>query len=147
MYLSLQRREAQRLSPLRNYVGVYYGRQSAGFMAGMGYILSYDLVDWIAKDPFPKLNQIGQEDGTLAFWLVQSQLIQHWLSDTEKAFYDFPSSGRGWAHPYSKNTILIHQLKQDDRYVQVAHHFLGPVQEELNAEAFAILARSPQKYQ
>jgi galactosylxylosylprotein 3-beta-galactosyltransferase len=102
-------------------------------MAGMGYVLSYDLVKWISQDPFPKMNQIGQEDGMLAFWLVQSQLVQHWLSDTDKSFYDFPDSGKGWAHPYSRNTILIHQLKQDDCYLKVVEHFLGRVQRGLQA--------------
>lgn len=69
--------------------GVYMGRHVTGtiFMAGMGYILSFDLVHFIANDPYASSHTIGQEDGLVASWLKQGDQIKHFISeDAEVTF-------------------------------------------------------------
>ncbi|KAJ8324348.1 hypothetical protein O5D80_006612 [Batrachochytrium dendrobatidis] len=106
--------------------GTYFGRHvsGTGFMAGMGYGLSFDLVQWIATDAYPSQHRIGQEDSLLASWLRHSNQLKHYIGDETKAFYDDPAHARGWAHPYTANTILIHRLKNEAWFLKAAEHFL-----------------------
>ncbi|TPX42171.1 hypothetical protein SeMB42_g05253 [Synchytrium endobioticum] len=110
-------------------VGAYIGRHvhGTGFMAGMGYMLSWDLVDWIGKDPYPRQNAIGQEDAVLAGWLHEKNKIQHfWSIEGADQFYDEPESGQGWAHNYStQHTIMVHRLKRTDWFLKASRHFLS----------------------
>ncbi|KND01984.1 uncharacterized protein SPPG_02490 [Spizellomyces punctatus DAOM BR117] len=105
--------------------GTYFGRNpgGTGFMAGLGYVLSWDLVKWVGSDPYPQQNKEGQEDGKVASWLRYGNKITHWVSEDEE-IYDDPASGRGWAHPYTPGTILIHRLKEDIPFLTACAHFL-----------------------
>ncbi|KAJ3147236.1 hypothetical protein HDU86_008072 [Geranomyces michiganensis] len=104
--------------------GTYFGREVHGaFMAGMGYVLSWDLVAWISDDSFPAENKVGQEDSVLAWWLAKGNQIKNWISE-EKEFYDDPSYEQGWAHEYTPGTILIHRLKNDTVFMRASAHFL-----------------------
>ena len=96
-------------------------------MAGLGYILSWDLVDFIANDPYAKEHTIGQEDATLAAWLHHGKVIKQWISE-EHEIYDDPSHLGGWAHEYTRGTLLIHRLKEIDPFLKASQHFLegGP---------------------
>ena len=96
-------------------------------MAGLGYILSWDLVDFIANDPYAKEHTIGQEDATLAGWLHHGKVIKQWISE-EHEIYDDPSHLGGWAHEYTPGTLLIHRLKEIDPFLKASQHFLegGP---------------------
>eukprot|EP00834_Sanchytrium_tribonematis_P008533 NODE_1034_length_2521_cov_0.334847.p1 type:complete len:262 gc:universal NODE_1034_length_2521_cov_0.334847:1787-1002(-) len=68
-----------------DFTGVYYGRHVKGtiFQAGMGYLLSWDLVDFIAKDEYARQHIVGQEDGLLASWLKHGNKIKHFISEDE----------------------------------------------------------------
>jgi len=104
--------------------GFFFGRDYHGFMAGMGYILSWDLVTWIAFNQYTRSHRVGQEDRLLADWLRFSGLVERWESE-EYDFYDDPTGLSAWSHPFSNSTILIHQLKRTDRFLMVAYHFHG----------------------
>ncbi|RKO86162.1 hypothetical protein BDK51DRAFT_12503, partial [Blyttiomyces helicus] len=104
--------------------GFFFGRKVSGFMAGLGYVLSWDLVEWIARDPFPKNDRIGQEDYKTAGWLAKSHLVKHWVSE-DNEIYDEPSSGKGWAHPYTPDTLIVHRMKASDAFLTGAMHFVG----------------------
>lgn len=113
--------------------GLYYGRDvpNHGFMAGMGYVISWDLVEWIATAEYPKLHREGQEDATLASWLHHSGLLKHTVSD-DNAIYDDPDSGKGWAKPYIPETILIHRLKDTLAFIKANVHFMRPLFSKLD---------------
>jgi hypothetical protein len=115
--------------------GVYYGRNVKGhnFMAGMGYALSWDLVEWIAASDYAKINKEGQEDATVAKWLYHSGLVIHKVSD-ENAIYDYPESGQGWAKPYIPETILMHRLKDPTSFIKANMHFMRPIISKLDKE-------------
>jgi hypothetical protein len=115
----------KKLQTFPNSKGVYFGRAAGQFMAGMGYILSWDLAQWIATDAFPSEHPNGQEDALLAWWLTFSRRVSHWESDTTEALYDAPESLKEWAHPYTPNTLLIHQLKNTSWFLNAAAHFMG----------------------
>ncbi|KAH9276926.1 hypothetical protein BASA83_000438 [Batrachochytrium salamandrivorans] len=68
--------------------GTYFGRHvsKTSFMAGMGYGLSFDLVRWIATDPYPAAHRIGQEDSLLSNWLTTGKKVVNWIANTDDAF-------------------------------------------------------------
>ena len=70
-------------SELNVVEGVYYGRHVPNtiFMAGMGYVLSFDLVYYIANDAYAKQNIKGQEDGLVASWLKHGNKIKHFKTE------------------------------------------------------------------
>ncbi|TPX31246.1 hypothetical protein SmJEL517_g05386 [Synchytrium microbalum] len=109
--------------------GTYMGRHvtGTGFMAGMGYVLSWDLVDWISQDSYPKEHMSGQEDANLSGWLRDKDKVQNfWSIEEPDRFYDEPDSKEGWAiHNYSNNTIIIHRLKRTDWFLKASRHFLS----------------------
>ena len=109
--------------------GVYFGRVMSGwvgeFMAGMGYSLSWDLVRWITTDEYPPSHRVGDEDQLVAEWLRHSSKVLHFVSD-DKNIYDSPESEGEWAQNYTKGTLFIHRLKQNDWFLKTAEHFLGP---------------------
>lgn len=117
---------------LRNLVrqkkctGTYFGRAIGDFMAGMGYALSWDLVRWIGADEYPQSHQKGFEDQLVAEWLRHSGKMVHFVSDDEN-LYDSPDYEAGWAQNYTKETLIVHQLKQDDWFLRTAKHFLRPL--------------------
>jgi hypothetical protein len=108
--------------------GLYFGREviGHGFMAGMGYAISWDLVEWIAQSDYARNHREGQEDATLAGWLHHSGLVKHRVSD-ENGFYDYPESGKGWAKPYIPGTILIHRLKDSTHFIKANMQFMRPL--------------------
>ena len=104
--------------------GTYFGRiVNNYFMAGMGYVLSWDLVEWIANSDYANSHKIGQEDAVLASWLYNSGLLKHKVSD-DNSFYDDPDSNQGWSKPYIPETILIHRLKDTDAFIKANVYFM-----------------------
>lgn len=110
-------------------VGTYWGREFAGFMAGMGYAVSWDIAYWVGTDEAPAKKTIGQEDSVFRSWIYENKKVVKAISE-DKEFYDEPSSKEGWAHEYTNGTILIHRLKRDEWFIKAAAHFL--LNKELN---------------
>ncbi|KAJ3185340.1 hypothetical protein HDU85_001390 [Gaertneriomyces sp. JEL0708] len=115
----------KRLSALPR-LGTYFGRepQKTGFMAGMGYAVSWDIVRWIGQDPYPAEHTVGQEDSVFANWLHHGKKIKNWEAE-DNELYDDPASGKGWAHEYTPGTIGIHRLKDEALFLNCTWHFMA----------------------
>lgn len=105
---------------------VYYGtglpfqdREHPPFMLGMGYILSWDLVEWIASSEIARNEPNGIED----------TLTGKWLNSGDKArirYNMFPKMDDyrgGEGKDFEAETIAVHQLKEDLRLVRTLKHF------------------------
>ncbi|KAJ3201830.1 hypothetical protein HK099_002078 [Clydaea vesicula] len=107
--------------------GVYYGRsystKKGFFMMGMGYVLSWDLVEYIATDPFPRTMVKGQEDSLVSYWLQRGKVIKNKFSD-EKGVYWWDFEHRGEERNFIEETILVHSLKKDERFLVINKFFL-----------------------
>uniref|UniRef100_A0A0D9WMU2 Hexosyltransferase n=1 Tax=Leersia perrieri TaxID=77586 RepID=A0A0D9WMU2_9ORYZ len=105
---------------------VYYGaglpfldRRSPPFMLGMGYVLSWDLVEWIAGSDMVKAHAIGPEDVTTGTWLNMGNKAKNRVNIFPR-MYDFKGVK---AEDFLEDTVGVHQLKQDLRWAQTLEHF------------------------
>jgi hypothetical protein len=102
---------------------VYFGRQFKGFMVGMAYGLSSDLVESIATDRFPAMNHVGQEDFLVAKWMEHYNKTARVTSISTDRYYDHPDSNKGWAAPFSKDALFIHRCKRNQDYLDAAYYY------------------------
>ncbi|PNT64652.1 beta-1,3-galactosyltransferase pvg3 [Brachypodium distachyon] len=94
-----------------------YIRDRDVYMSGMGYVLSWDLVEWIvaAEDQIGNRTD-GPEDRTLSYWFGAAGKAKNRV-DVKPAMYDFPQEhGAPCAHELVPDTIAVHRLKDSWRW-------------------------------
>ncbi|KAL2613249.1 hypothetical protein R1flu_024941 [Riccia fluitans] len=122
---------ARHLSPLAR-TDLYYGYvlpcenqdPYQWYMAGMGYVISWDLVEWIRESPLVRNNTDGTEDKLVGQWLNEGGKAKNRVND-KPLFYDHPAFGGKCSHELVSETILIHQVKTLDRWAHVLTFFEG----------------------
>ena len=92
------------------------------YMAGMGYVISWDLVQWLHESPIPRNSTDGTEDQLMGDWLNAGNKAKHRVSK-KPLFYDHPAFGGGCAHELVPETILVHQVKTPERWHDVLSFF------------------------
>ncbi|XP_071736038.1 beta-1,3-galactosyltransferase pvg3-like [Rutidosis leptorrhynchoides] len=92
------------------------------YMSGMGYILSWDLVEWIAKSVIPKNDTFGPEDKLVGRWLNSSHKARNRFSN-KPAMYDYPRTNGRCSHELIPDTIAVHRLKRWDQWLAVVRYF------------------------
>lgn len=105
---------------------MYYGvglpfmdRESPPFMLGMGYVLSWDLVQWIAASDMVRRKAKGVEDVTMGNWLNEGGKAKNRVNIFPR-MYDYKSAQ---AKDFLEDTIGVHQLKEDIRWAHTLAHF------------------------
>ncbi|OEL18973.1 hypothetical protein BAE44_0020008 [Dichanthelium oligosanthes] len=115
--------ETLRASPREDmYCGVglpFHNRQFPPFMLGMGYLLSWDLVEWISTSDMVRREAKGVEDLTTGKWLNMGNKAKNRVNIFPR-MYDYKSAK---AEDFLENTIGVHQLKQDLRWAHTLEHF------------------------
>ncbi|KAL6606029.1 hypothetical protein ACP70R_041682 [Stipagrostis hirtigluma subsp. patula] len=104
------------------YYGVglpFYDRAFPPYMLGMGYLLSWDLVQWIAGSDMVRREAIGAEDVTTGNWLNHGNKAKNRVNIIPR-MYDYKSAK---AEDFLENTIGVHQLKEDIRWAHTLEHF------------------------
>lgn len=96
----------------------------AWYMAGMGYVISWDLVQWLHESPLARNNTDGTEDKLMGDWLNAGGKAKNRVSK-KPLFYDYPEFGGKCAHELIPETILVHQVKNDKRWHDVLSFFEG----------------------
>ncbi|BBN17367.1 hypothetical protein MPTK1_7g13990 [Marchantia polymorpha subsp. ruderalis] len=92
------------------------------YMAGMGYVISWDLVQWIRDSPIPRNRTEGTEDELVGKWFDEGGKARNRVND-KPLFYDHPEFGGKCAHELIPESILIHQVKTPQRWAQVLAYF------------------------
>ncbi|KQJ88276.1 beta-1,3-galactosyltransferase pvg3 [Brachypodium distachyon] len=105
---------------------MYYGvglpfmhRERPRFMLGMGYVLSWDLVQWIAASDMVKREAKGVEDVTTGNWLNMGNKAKNRVNIYPR-MYDYKSAE---AEDFLENTVGLHQLKEDLKWAHTLEHF------------------------
>jgi len=105
------------------------GIQAAGWMCGMGFVLSWDLVEFlatseiVARDASRYASYAG-EDIQIGLWLIAGSQDLNFAGDYFK-FMDHPrhmpqqSDWNTYAHTMMNDTVLIHLVKYDAQWEDV----------------------------
>lgn len=92
------------------------------YMSGMGFLLSWDLVEWISESSIPKLNLLGPEDRLVGKWFKIGNKAQNRFSN-KPAMYDYPGTNGKCSHHLIPETIAVHRLKKWDQWFHVLDFF------------------------
>ncbi|URE01625.1 Galactosyltransferase [Musa troglodytarum] len=115
---------------------VYYGlitpclnwRARDHYMSGMGYILSWDLVEWIATAETPRKHQVGPEDKVLGSWLREARRGKNEIN-MEPVMYDYLEGEPRtcYRHELVPDTVGVHRLKDNWRWATALKYFNATV--------------------
>lgn len=112
---------------------LYYGRAvpcgadradlliSGAYMSGMGFVLSWDVVEWIATSKVAAGDRVGSEDKVVGRWLAKGKKGRNRVSSP--AMYDYPGTNGRCSHELSPETVVVHRLKRRDRWLDVIKFF------------------------
>ncbi|KAJ1687457.1 hypothetical protein LUZ63_018847 [Rhynchospora breviuscula] len=94
------------------------------FMAGFGYVLSWDLVEWIAESDIARNNKTGLEDMMLVEWLNTGGKGKN-RYDGVPAMYDYKGNlpEKRDRHDFIPETIAVHQLKANAQWARTLEYF------------------------
>lgn len=97
-------------------------------MYGPGYILSWDLVTWLAghREDFTAFMGHMAEDYAISQMLKKTgkaELIFHNLGETD--YIDHPSTDGAWARKIDTDVVLVHRLKNATLLGDAIHVLLG----------------------
>lgn len=94
----------------------------AGYMSGMGYALSWDLVEWIAASEIPVAELRGPEDKLVGRWLDRGKKAAH-RHTAKRGMYDYPGVNGRCSHELVPETVAVHRLKTLERWTKVLRFF------------------------
>ncbi|XP_078156569.1 beta-1,3-galactosyltransferase pvg3-like [Carex rostrata] len=89
------------------------------FMLGMGYLLSWDLVEWVAESEIPRSEPVGPEDMLTGKWLNMGNKARN-RYNMIPAMYDYRGSE---LQDFIPGTIAVHQLKETTRWLYTLKYF------------------------
>lgn len=92
------------------------------YMSGMGYLLSWDLVEWIAASDIPAENVVGPEDKMVGKWLTMGGKAKNRYSE-KPAMYDYPGTSSRCSHELIPETVAVHRLKRWEQWLNVISFF------------------------
>ncbi|CAI0419098.1 unnamed protein product [Linum tenue] len=101
------------------------------YMSGMGYLLSWDLVEWIASSRIPANDTVGPEDKLVGKWLNIGGKAKNRVSN-KTAMYDYPGTNGRCSHELIPETIAVHRLKSWDQWFHVLEFFNVTAELELS---------------
>ncbi|KAJ3702410.1 hypothetical protein LUZ61_006115 [Rhynchospora tenuis] len=95
------------------------------FMAGFGIVLSWDLVEWIAKSGIVQDSKIGMEDVMLGKWLNMGNKGKHRYNGSPNQFYDYKGDlpEDYFRHEFIPETVAVHKLDDDLHWARILSYF------------------------
>ncbi|KAF5725928.1 beta-1 3-galactosyltransferase 16 [Tripterygium wilfordii] len=92
------------------------------YMAGMGYLVSWDIVEWIRVSDIPKNHLKGPEDRVFAEWLQDGDRAKNRFN-AKWSMYDFPEPPTRCTHEFWPDTVAVHKLKNLEKWVRTLKYF------------------------
>lgn len=92
------------------------------YMSGMGFLLSWDIVEWIGNSNIPENNTNGPEDKLVGKWLKMGNKAKNRFSN-KPAMYDYPGTNGRCSHELIPETVAVHRLKRWDQWSKVLEYF------------------------
>ncbi|KAF3622959.1 putative protein YIPF6-like [Capsicum annuum] len=92
------------------------------YMSGMGYLVSWDVVEWIKDSDIPKKHLEGPEDKVFGEWLRDGHRARH-RYNAKWSMYNFPDPPTRCTHELWPDTIAVHLLKNQQKWIQTLNYF------------------------
>ncbi|TVU28874.1 hypothetical protein EJB05_20410, partial [Eragrostis curvula] len=95
-----------------------------GYMAGMGYVLSWDLVQWIATSDVARDNSVGTEDMLTGKWLHLGGKGKNRFN-AKPAIHDYLNRVPvdQCERPFTPSDIAVHRLKTNPKWAETLKYF------------------------
>ncbi|GFS35291.1 galactosyltransferase family protein [Actinidia rufa] len=117
------------LQPLQR-LDLYYGfvipcasmNPFVDYMSGMGFLLSWDIVEWISSSNVLANDNFGPEDKLVGKWLNIGKKAKNRFSN-KPATYDYPGTNGRCSHDLIPDTVAVHRIKRWDQWLHVLNFF------------------------
>ncbi|MQM11289.1 hypothetical protein Taro_044196 [Colocasia esculenta] len=93
-----------------------------GYMSGMGYVLSWDLAEWIGVSEIPPKNVVGPEDRLVGQWLDAGNKARNRYTE-KPGMYDYLGADKGCPQALIPETVAVHRLKTQVMWIDVLNYF------------------------
>ncbi|CAN1165629.1 hypothetical protein LINPERHAP2_LOCUS26262 [Linum perenne] len=92
------------------------------YMSGMGYLVSWDIVEWIKDSDIPKMHKDGPEDKVFGEWIREGRRGRN-RHNAKWSMYNFPVPPTGCTHELWPDTVAVHLLKTQEKWIQTLNYF------------------------
>ncbi|KNA03410.1 hypothetical protein SOVF_208850 [Spinacia oleracea] len=92
------------------------------YMSGMGYLVSWDLVEWIKESDIPKSHLEGPEDKIFGDWMRNGHRGKNRFN-AKWSMYNYPIPHTGCTHELWPDTIAVHLLKTQEKWIKTLEYF------------------------
>ncbi|CAN1811365.1 hypothetical protein LINPERHAP1_LOCUS26201 [Linum perenne] len=92
------------------------------YMSGMGYLVSWDIVEWIKDSDIPKRHKDGPEDKVFGEWIREGRRGRN-RHNAKWSMYNFPVPPTGCTHELWPDTVAVHLLKTQEKWIQTLNYF------------------------
>lgn len=92
------------------------------YMSGMGYVVSWDIVEWLKESDIPKNNLAGPEDKVFGKWLRDGNRAKN-RHNAKWSMYNYPEPHTQCTHDLWPDTIAVHLLKNQEKWIRTLNYF------------------------
>lgn len=92
------------------------------YMSGMGYLISWDVVEWISESDIPKSHLEGPEDQVFGDWMRNGHRGKN-RYNAKWSMYNYPEPHTGCTHELWPDTIAVHLLKTQEKWIKTLEYF------------------------
>lgn len=100
------------------------------YMSGMGFLVSWDIVEWIHGSDIPKKHVEGPEDKVFGDWMRWGRRGLNRFN-AKWSMYNYPDPVSVCSHELVNDTIAVHLLKNQEEWIKTLNFFnhTGPLKE------------------
>lgn len=92
------------------------------YMSGMGYLVSWDIVEWVRDSVIPKKHLEGPEDRVFGDWIRDGHRGKN-RYNAKWSMYNYPEPHTGCTHELWPDTIGVHLLKTQEKWIKTLNYF------------------------
>ncbi|KAL1371996.1 hypothetical protein HN51_002166 [Arachis hypogaea] len=92
------------------------------YMSGMGFLVSWDIVEWIHDSDIPKQHVEGPEDKVFGDWMRWGKKGKN-RYNAKWSMYNYPDPPSVCSHDLWPNTIAVHLLKNPEKWIRTLTFF------------------------
>ncbi|KAF8389356.1 hypothetical protein HHK36_026050 [Tetracentron sinense] len=92
------------------------------YMSGMGYLISWDLVEWIRTSDIPKNHTEGPEDKVVGDWIRDGHRAKN-RYNAKWSMYNYPDPPTRCTHELWPDTVAVHLLKDQEKWIRTLKYF------------------------